>query len=171
MDERVYAAVLDFIRLGEEHRLVEYLVVAADELQYAYDERHFTETQTEDSATWATEAFPGLSRECVENLVRTDDQGPSRLPQLTASVPVRMVDSGRVSELRESGNFWSGFWQANPNTAGLIQLSTIGFNSAYDQALVYASVAQGDLARVSFLVYLVRDPDWRIESRRLVSVS
>jgi hypothetical protein len=67
------------------------------------------------------------------------------------------------AQLNEEGIFWKGFQKHYPDSAGIISISSVGFNESKDRALVYVSFTCGFLCGgVHFYTLEKSGNSWKI---------
>lgn len=75
---------------------------------------------------------------------RANNKSPSAVQMaLELPVPFKAFDSARVQGQFPAGG-WRKFYQDYPGCPGLLSVSSIGFNTGHDRALVYVAHAYGD---------------------------
>lgn len=119
-----------------------------------------------------SESFPQLSRECLDNFVGENRESSAVLPQLTAKLPVVMLDQAGFSAVKAEGKLWANFWTMYPDAIALVHLSVIGYDASGSQALVYLHGRRGSLSGRSHLVFLIKEEEeWSIAATRQVLVN
>ena len=85
------------------------------------------------------------------------------------------VTEEHVREIFETESLtrgWQQFYLEFPNSIGLLSFSSVGFNSARDQAAFVVSVSCGGLCGSGHLVRMARSPNgWRTEEAKSLWVS
>ena len=85
-------------------------------------------------------------------------------------VLLSQVQRNQMFAQNQSG--WEVFYTNYPNTPGITSLSRVGFNAAYDQALVYLGTQSNWLAGAGYYILLKKvDGVWRIDQKVITWVS
>lgn len=126
-EELVWSHLLSEIA-GDEHRL---LVVSDSTSSVAPDE------------AWGRlllEELPELREETLQG-IRDAAAMARAMPRFTGLVvPVELASSEELAVLRRDRNpdeYWRAFYERYPDSPGLVQFSSVGFDPSREQALVY----------------------------------
>lgn len=96
----------------------------------------------------------------------------TRLPDVAAKQVFLSYEAYSKMFEGRGPNGWPGFYEKYPGSSGFISLSTIGFNGAGDEALLYASKSCGGLCGDGWYVLLRKGPDgWYIHKKKMMWVS
>lgn len=114
-----------------------------------------------DNNDYVFEHFPSISKETVKNY------------QIINSISVQLLKVPDVAVecfliTPEDRSKWK---QLFPDANVLIHLSRVGFNSDYNQALLYISDYYAPLAGAGFLVYLEKQKKWVIKQTLMIWIS
>jgi hypothetical protein len=95
------------------------------------------------------------------------------LRSLRLRVPVVLVDDQTLNSFPEDlDKYWSQFYQRHPGSSGLISLSSIGYNSKSDFAILMAYQECGVICGNGYMAALRRVGEiWRIVAIESTSVS
>jgi hypothetical protein len=115
---------------------------------------------TDNSFNWATQRLPSLQRDTLTHF----NSSPNCLPlEGNLNLP---VDYDVFTSDFDNPNFWTTFYKNYPHANGFIQLSAVGFNTDFSQAVVEAGYTCGGLCGSGQLVVLEkRDGYWRVVDR------
>jgi hypothetical protein len=102
---------------------------------------------------------------------RAKNRSPSAVQMtLDLPVPVKSLESSRIQGQFPAGGWWQ-FSQDYPGSPGFLSVSSIGFNSAHDRALVYVAHAYSvDGGQGHVFLLKKRGSEWRIEKQEIVWV-
>jgi hypothetical protein len=114
----------------------------------------------------------GLTTETVESFVDRNNQPFELEDRFDLDVEVVLISAQQIQEIFQDGSGWDQFYDLYPNSQGELQLSQVGFNSHYDQALVYAGNQSYWLAGSGSLFLLEKvDGLWQVQDEIMVWIS
>lgn len=112
-----------------------------------------------------TPMFKGVKPETMQSFI---SQNAQRLPltnSIKASLKLQMIDS-KLAQDTVSGSKWKELYAANPDCAGIISVSRIGFDKAGLQAVVYVAHVYGeDLGRGTILFLQKTGQQWKVQEK------
>jgi hypothetical protein len=115
----------------------------------------------------------GVASETVDSFeIRNDAAYPIR-PDMNLGGPYTLLSQDRRNQIfgqNQSG--WEVFYNRYPQAPGITTLSRVGFNSAFDQALVYIGTQSNWLAGAGYYVLLKKgDGVWNIDQQVMTWIS
>jgi hypothetical protein len=112
-----------------------------------------------------TPMFKGVKPETMQSFM---SQNAQRLPltnSIKASLKLQLIDS-KLAQETVGGNKWQALYAANPDSAGIISVSRIGFDKAGNQALVYVAHIYGeDQGRGTILFLQKTGQVWKVQEK------
>jgi hypothetical protein len=114
-----------------------------------------------------------VSIETANNFrVRNDTAYPIR-PDMQLGGPYTLLSqAGRNQIFGQNQSGWEIFYNRYPQAPGITTLSRVGFNSAFDQALVYIGTQSNWLAGAGYYVLLKKaDRAWSIDQQVMTWIS
>jgi hypothetical protein len=112
-----------------------------------------------------TPLFKGLKPETMQSFISQNSQRLPLTNPIKASLKLQMIDSKRAQET-VGGNKWKELYAANPDCAGIISVSKIGFDKEGKQALVYVAHVYGeDLGRGNILFLQKSGQQWKVQEK------
>jgi hypothetical protein len=127
----------------------------AQTLDYVLQNMHGVETKTVDSFR-----------------MRNDTAYPIR-PDMTLGGPYTLLSqAGRNQIFGQNQSGWEIFYNRYPQAPGITTLSRVGFNSAFDQALVYIGTQSNWLAGAGYYILLEKGGGvWSIDQQVMTWIS
>jgi len=103
---------------------------------------------------------------------RNDKAYPIKAVMNLGSPYTLLSQAGRSKIFDQNQSGWEVFYNRYPNAPGIPSLSRVGFNTAFDQALVYIGTQSNWLAGAGYYVLLKKvDGAWAIDQQVMVWVS
>jgi hypothetical protein len=174
-DKDVYTAVLDSLFTEPDIRQSDRLVVG-DSTSASVYERNYVTQRRRTAVGFVAELFSDFGYVDTSAVRSFENRNRKRLaiPQLLLSrAPVVRVKTSTMNSL--PGEFsarWRAFYELYPRSAGLISLSTIGYSSNGDVAIVMIDRLCGRLCGHGYLIGLRREAGkWYVASIKPTWVS
>ena len=109
----------------------------------------------------------------VDSFRARNDAVHPQSPDMDLGIPYVLLSQDQMNEMfspNQSG--WEVFYKNYPDAPGIINFSRVGFNAAFDQALVYIGNQSGWLAGSGLYVLLKKvDGAWTIDQKVITWVS
>jgi hypothetical protein len=127
-------------------------------------------TQTLD---YTLQNLHGVAPETVNSFrSRNDAAYPIRPDMELGSSYTLLSQAGRNRIFGQNQSGWEVFYNRYPQAPGITTLSRVGFNSSFDQALVYIGTQSNWLAGAGYYVLLKKvDRVWSIDQQAMVWIS
>ena len=128
---------------------------------------------TASTADYAARNLPGLAKATVENFKTRNAQSYNLSVDMQLGVQYVLLTQKQRNEIfgqNQSG--WETFYQNYPNAPGITDLSRVGFNPSFDQALVYAGTLSNYLAGSGYYLLLVKtNGTWTVSQKVMTWIS
>jgi len=128
---------------------------------------------TSDSLQHALQNMHDVSAETSAGFTRRNDSAYTLQPtmQLGASY-VLLTEDQRSQIFGQNQDGWQVFYEQYPDAPGIIELSQVGFNSTFDQALVYVGDQVHWLAGAGYFVLLNKvNGTWSVDQQVMTWIS
>lgn len=127
-------------------------------------------TQTLD---YVLQNMHGVAPETVDSFKSRNDKAYPIRPDMQLGFPYTLLSQAERNKIfgqNQSG--WEVFYNRHPQAPGITTLSRVGFNAAFDQALVYIGTQSNWLAGAGYYVLLKKGPaGWSIDQKVMTWVS
>jgi hypothetical protein len=115
----------------------------------------------------------GVDAETVDNFrVRNNEAHPVS-PHMDLGTPYTLITQDQMNQLfNQNQDGWQLFYEQYPGAPGITKISQVGFNLAFDQALVYVGTMSHWLAGAGYFVLLEKvKGSWVVEQQVMSWIS
>ncbi len=121
----------------------------------------------------AAKNLPGLDKATIENFKTRNSQSYSLPEDMNLGVKVILLTQTEMNQFfGPNQDGWEAFYQNYPDAPGITSLSRVGFNAAYDQALVYIGTQSHYLAGAGYYVLMVKtNGTWAVSIKAMTWIS
>lgn len=117
--------------------------------------------------------LPGIDKATVENFKARNDQAYALSPEMNVGVKYVLLSQAEMNKffgINQDG--WQAFYQNYPDAPGITSVSRVGFNSTYDQALVYIGTMSHYLAGAGYYALMVKvNGVWALSIKTMTWIS
>jgi hypothetical protein len=128
---------------------------------------------TQGTIDFVLENMHAVDQDTVDNFVLRNDPASAISSTLELNADYSLVSNyayGQIFSQNQSG--WEIFYNHYPNTPGLTTISHAGFNSSFDQALVYIGTQSNWLAGAGYYLLMEKvDGTWTMDQQVMVWIS
>jgi hypothetical protein len=130
----------------------------------------------EEEATleYVRENLPEMPQDVWDDFINRNQTPVALEPVFHFAVPIVLISQEEINGIffAQEGDGWKRFYDTHPGAQGIMDISQVGFNSGWDQALVYTGNQSDYLAGIGFLYYLEKAGEsWTIRNSVMVWIS
>jgi heat shock protein HslJ len=116
--------------------------------------------------------LPGCQSETLASFKKNNQQSTALKQELKLSQPYEFISDEALEEVFASSDGWDRFYELYLGAQGEMTLSRVGFNAAFDQALLYVGNQWHWVAGEGYYILCTKtDGHWRVSADAMMWVS
>jgi hypothetical protein len=130
-------------------------------------------TNTGSTMDYVMKNMHDVDQAAADSFKARNDKSYPLSPDMELGVKYSILTQAQRNEMfSPNQNGWDAFYQNYPDAPGITELSRVGFNTAFDQALVYEGTQSNYLAGAGYFVLLVKvNGAWSVSQKVMSWIS
>lgn len=121
---------------------------------------------------YVRDGLKNISRETLDNYLERNNNPGELSPDMDLGVEYVLLNAEERRRIFSQPEGWRVFNETYPGSGGYTELSRVGFNDTFDQALIYVGQMAGDLMGAGFYYLLEKKGgEWLLMEQIMVWIS